>query len=151
MPVACCSACQKSTIYTKNGIAHCRGGNLPPGHFGYKMASPTAIIIYFLRKSQQLLRNYWAGGRLPPLRLLSKISGFLTVCAACQWHAAATRSKTGCYFGYFFPEGRNNANESPAGCLMFWRAICSTPKGVFAVWTFGPGIILERCCVLAIC
>ena len=73
------SACQKSTIYTKNGIAHCRGGNLPPGHFVYKMASPTAIIIYFLRKSQQLLRNYWAGGRLPPLRLLSKISGFLTV------------------------------------------------------------------------
>jgi len=43
------------------------------------MASPTAIIIYFLRKSQQLLRNYWAGGRLPPLQLLSKISGFLTV------------------------------------------------------------------------
>ena len=80
MPLAIsCSACQKSTIYTKNGIAHCRGGNLPPGHFVYKMASPTEIIIYFLRKSQQLLRNYWAGGRLPPLRLLSKISGFLTV------------------------------------------------------------------------
>ena len=60
--------------------AHCRGGNLPPGHFVYKMASPTAIIIYFLRKSQQLLRNYWAGGKCKPLRLLSKISGFLTDC-----------------------------------------------------------------------
>jgi len=61
--------------FMRKHIDECRrGGDSPPGDFAYKITSPEAIIDYFLRKSNNFVKNCWLAANGRPYRI---VVGFL--------------------------------------------------------------------------